>query len=613
MSEPIVFEALGSGESSETYAEAEVALALRGIALSDFTVVGATDSGWATGSIRLRSTSTAWLGFAAPGGYAPGGEVVLRLQSIAFADVGVSGATDSGWASRSLGRLSSYAEGEQAGPVGGAITDGRGAMPRLRTFAVQAALATGATDDGWAIGRLPGLASFVLDDQLTLLPQDGQGEIAMPALSTVSTGHRGVISSDAEVVFRLASFSMEAALATGADEDGWAIGTLPPLFGAAMETAPTLDAFVLLLGPPAYLTGFADDTQGYIVDTLETEDTFIAQMVAALRALMDASTTTTSARDALAAISDLMQLNTQLRIALEAVTTDTAIATGASTGELLRVVAMRDALLASGTVTATRDAMVLLAEAMAITESLARLQEGEVTSNADFATLLQDLRFAATSVVEEAAADDTVLGLAMVTVLVPDEFDISANPLATALRLATVEDGLDIAVSYAFDGERYLGLSLNATTKGVAEYDNFPFDSLANFQGDLYGASEDGVYVLEGEDDDGAEINARIRTAMQRVAMGQAGSVTDAYLGFRGDGSLQLKVIVANARTAGAQKAYVFDLIHSPAGAPLPGRFKIGKGLKSVYMAFELSNTGGSDFAIDTMEVRPLVSNRRLP
>ena len=64
---------------------------------------------------------------------------------------------------------------------------------------------------------------------------------------------------------------------------------------------------------------------------------------------------------------------------------------------------------------------------------------------------------------------------------------------------------------------------------------------------------------------------------------------------------------------AGQKVGYVYDLVAAPAGAPQPGRFKVGRGLKSVYMAFELGNVAGSDFAADVLEIRPLVLDRRLP
>lgn len=314
----------------------------------------------------------------------------------------------------------------------------------------------------------------------------------------------------------------------------------------------------------------------------------------------------------LAAVADSLKLDDKLKLVLEAVISDQATLAALCAGDRLVTTAVVDALLLSRSVETSVAAMAVLSDALALQDVLRLVQEGEVEDAVDVATALEVLVRALESVVSEAVFADDVAGLAIVSVLVPEVFELGSDPQAIALRLAAVEDGLDFAVSFAFDGEPYFAISMNAANRGVTEYVNFEFNSVATFNETLYGASDAGLYRHGGDTDAGVPIAAYLRTVMQRLAQGQVPGVSDAYLGFRGDGQLQLKVVVRAPR-GGEQKGYVFDLIQSPADAPLPGRFKIGKGLQSVYMAFELGNVAGSDFAIDVMEIRPLVSYRRLP
>ena len=115
---------------------------------------------------------------------------------------------------------------------------------------------------------------------------------------------------------------------------------------------------------------------------------------------------------------------------------------------------------------------------------------------------------------------------------------------------------------------------------------------------------------MDSTADAGAPIAAYLRTAMTRIAGGKATRISDAYLGFRGTGAPQLKVVVTN--DAGQKISYVYDLDRTPSGVQEAGRFKVGRGLKSIYMAFELSNATGGEFAADVLEIRPLVLDRRL-
>lgn len=349
-----------------------------------------------------------------------------------------------------------------------------------------------------------------------------------------------------------------------------------------------------------------------LTEALSAQDTVTAQELVALLTRLGVGDVLLSSSTAIATLVETLRVADRLRLLFDVPVMDSVAFAGLVSGDPLVTAAFVDTMRLAGSAASSVSALAALAEALALRDVLTRVDVADLTIAADLNELLTAAAVAYADLLSTAAFSESVAGLAVVSVLVPDMFELGADPVAIALRLAGIEDGLEVAISFTFEDEPYFALSMNAASRATAEYTAFDFNSLAAYNGQVYAAGAAGLYRLGGNTDAGQPIAAMIRTAMQRVAQGNASRVSDAYLGFRGDGSLQLKVVVKDRRD-NAQKGYVFDLVQSPAGAPMPGRFKLGKGLQSVYMAFELSNVAGADFAIDVLEIRPLVSYRKLP
>ena len=334
------------------------------------------------------------------------------------------------------------------------------------------------------------------------------------------------------------------------------------------------------------------------------------ELLAVLERFVGASLAQTMV-DRVIAQGESLNIRTKLTLVLEAMAVDTAAFQEVVEGVPVATIAMVDALQLAGAAEGSVSAMAILSDLVALSAAVASVQEAEATDDAALAEEVEGLARALESIVTTAVFSDTVQGLAVLTVVVPEGLQVATVPEALASRVAEVADTLPLAVSFDFEGVPYVGLSMNTATKGITEYDSFDYNSLAWFNGKLYAAGAAGLYRHDAATDAGEPINAYLRTAMQRIAGGKAARISDAYLGFRGDGSMQLKVVVND--NAGRKVGYVYDLVSAPVGAAQAGRFKVGRGLKSVYMAFELSNAAGSDFAIDVLEIRPLVLDRRLP
>lgn len=365
------------------------------------------------------------------------------------------------------------------------------------------------------------------------------------------------------------------------------------------ESITTTDAITLAF---AFVRELADGA-------LLTE-TMTQEFVYALRERMTLATTLVPGARMTAVLAETLQLDPRLVPVLDMVLAESVTLTELLDGTPLRTVVVADGLVLTGAATGTINALALLSEAIVIADALRRVQDGIITDATELAETLEVRLVATESLVASAAFADSLKSGAVFTVLVDESVEIDAALTTTASLIAHIREGIAFSVGFSFDGEAYLGLCMNPRTRGITEYTNYDFNSLANFNGRLYGAADGGLYRLdEGADDDGTAIDAVLRTALLRIGNGKQARVDSAYLGYKSDGTVQLKVIVSDN---GTRKGYFYTLTSQTATTHRNGRIKIGRGLKSAYWSFELSNVAGADFDLDVLEIHPLVLDRRL-
>lgn len=153
------------------------------------------------------------------------------------------------------------------------------------------------------------------------------------------------------------------------------------------------------------------------------------------------------------------------------------------------------------------------------------------------------------------------------------------------------------------------GWVMNMDTEGFSQYSNYPFNSLAEMHGKYYGLTESGLYLLEGDDDDGEPIDAVIRTGLLDFGSHYLKNATMAYVGRTSAGQLILKVIVTDL---GQKKEWWYELRPTEADNFRDGRVEIGRGLRSRYWQFEIVNKDGGDFDIDDVTLLYQILNRRV-
>lgn len=309
-------------------------------------------------------------------------------------------------------------------------------------------------------------------------------------------------------------------------------------------------------------------------------------------------------------IVEALRLDARLAVVLDALVNDSLLLVSVENGVTIKSVALMDAMLLMGAATSQVNAMALLTEALVLNSVINLVTNEVIADNMALVDSLASKLIAMESLIASVVLTDSAQSTAIISVLVNDSLAVNDSTSLRTLQNASINEAIDFSVSFSFDGLPYYAVCMNAKTKAITEFTNYNFNSLATFNKKMYGANEAGVFEMIGDSDNGTPINARLKTFFSRIAEGKHARAESAYLGYKSNGALQLKVIVSDQ---GIKKAYVYDLVAQPATTLRPGRIKIGRGIKSVYFAFDLSNTLGADFDLDVLEIRPLALSRRIP
>jgi hypothetical protein len=151
-----------------------------------------------------------------------------------------------------------------------------------------------------------------------------------------------------------------------------------------------------------------------------------------------------------------------------------------------------------------------------------------------------------------------------------------------------------------------LSYVINANTFAVTKYRNFNFNSFAHLEGIYYGMNDDGIYELDGSDDNGTAIDATITLGKKDFDSKQLKTMPMVYLGVHTTGDLILKVIT----DSGAERFY--KMREQTSGDMKTTRIQLGKGLRSRYWQFELTNVNGADLTLDSIAFLAVGLTRRI-
>lgn len=224
------------------------------------------------------------------------------------------------------------------------------------------------------------------------------------------------------------------------------------------------------------------------------------------------------------------------------------------------------------------------------------------TTTGSAAAVLTALMLTSTAAATSGSVLRLVLADAMQTVDVNDSS--SAAQLLTALLQTSVFVNVDEVLS-AVPGECWV---VNWETGATSRYEDFAFNSFATLDGRPFGMRSDGLYLLEGDTDAGAPIRASFSLGERTLGVQGLKRIEQVYAGMSSTGRMYLKVIYQNER--GPQE-YIYAARRSDDYHRMQ-RFDVGRGIKAHYMTFEIYNSDGCDFDLDTVEFMVANMSRRV-
>lgn len=152
----------------------------------------------------------------------------------------------------------------------------------------------------------------------------------------------------------------------------------------------------------------------------------------------------------------------------------------------------------------------------------------------------------------------------------------------------------------------YPGWALNADTNGVSRYKGVVANSFCQLDGKTFLANAAGIYEVDGADDAGQQILAKVVLPKDDLGSAMSRRVALVWLGARSGGKLKLGV------TTNDDEATYYSVDLSDVDGVRGSKVKLGKGLDGRYWQFSIENDGGADFELSTFEYEPAVSvNRR--
>lgn len=366
----------------------------------------------------------------------------------------------------------------------------------------------------------------------------------------------------------------------------------------------------LLVAQPFFISGYGGQWFENLRDTIDVSSPASSLPTAVLReallVMLEAvPTASTSAR-----VTERVVARSALHAVLHSAIAEVLVLEAASSESPQMVARLVERVLLSGTVRSLAEAATAVTELLVLRGLLDAYLLETVSEGLLAAAAVADRYAAAAAVVEQALLSVTADSEMTVTVLVREQALVAPGAATEADVAALIRENIGLVASLTLDNGHYVAWLLNTESSGLSTYTNYPFNSFAQVGGRYLGMTSEGLFDLEGDDDDGEPIAAKLRLGMQALGTRKIKRIPEAYIGYTGDGRLILRVIFVRDGT-GEKVAAEYRMKPRPAGSTRESRFEPGKGVQAVDFDFEIENIDGGDFDLTSVEFHPLVLDRR--
>lgn len=182
----------------------------------------------------------------------------------------------------------------------------------------------------------------------------------------------------------------------------------------------------------------------------------------------------------------------------------------------------------------------------------------------------------------------------------------TASMSFTALLAAIMQTNVSVGATVPPFEADHVVYVVNTDSKATSTYEDYPFNSYALFDGAYFGVKSDGLYRLDGDDDDGASIQASVSVGKQNFgSLLFKKRMTAAYVGVSSTGVMVLKI----TKPDGTEHLYSARRSDDHLTTQ---RIDVGRGIEASYLTFELFNQDGADFELASVEFQAAEMKRRI-
>lgn len=196
--------------------------------------------------------------------------------------------------------------------------------------------------------------------------------------------------------------------------------------------------------------------------------------------------------------------------------------------------------------------------------------------------------------------------------VIDEDLDIEdADILQMLYQGDPLVDGLSFSIAIVDPGGGWTTWAINTRTSAVTEYQNWQFNSYVQIGNEYYGANQNGLWLLNNQTDNGANIETDVASGLIDIGGGHYTQLDGVYIGMRVSDNARefiLKLNVPDDINANQTITYVYTFRPFNMRST---RISIGKGFRHRYFQWELVSPG-PDFDLDTIEFIPLISKRRV-
>jgi hypothetical protein len=268
-----------------------------------------------------------------------------------------------------------------------------------------------------------------------------------------------------------------------------------------------------------------------------------------------------------------------------------------------------DAMVATDVAASVHQAVMLLASALALNESAAAALTFSVADALQIddavARALAQNAWLLSSALLSSALDSALTGTAVL--IDTPQLDESLHGSLTGTH--AIADAVQADAVLLLEGIPYEAWVVNTESGAPSEYRNWNFDSMCRLGDRYYGASESGLFRLDGDDDAGDPIEASVRTGDLDFGSPNIKRPLTAHIGYTAAGDMVLKVTVTHE---GKRSEFWYRCKNPVRGTATEAKLPLGRGLASRRWQFELVNTAGADFDFESITLQMLELGRRL-